>query len=91
MIEVSSGEYGEHNEKMVAAIENGRRKRWIPPDMKQIGEEPGNTKLLKSQKSYFHAELKAEYFKRGSTFWQQFRILFCRKIVQDYRNPVSSF
>ncbi|XP_026479510.1 ATP-binding cassette sub-family G member 4-like [Ctenocephalides felis] len=87
VIEVSSGEYGEHNERMVAAIENGRRKKWMPLDMELINEQQNKYISARSKERHFNEELKAEYFKRRTTFWQQFKILFCRKVLQDYRNP----
>lgn len=91
VIEVSSGEYGEHNERMVAAIENGRRKKWMPLDMELINEQQNKYISARSKERHFNEELKAEYFKRRTTFWQQFKILFCRKVLQDYRNPVNQF
>ncbi|XP_052754565.1 LOW QUALITY PROTEIN: ATP-binding cassette sub-family G member 1-like [Galleria mellonella] len=80
IIDVSSGEYGSHVNKMVAAIENGRSQKWrdyeVPDSSQELELEQLNSSGVETCKALKH----------GSTAWQQFRILLRRMMLQTVRN-----
>ncbi|CAH4037664.1 unnamed protein product [Pieris brassicae] len=80
IIEVSSGEYGSHVDKMVQGVENGRCQRWKSYAIEeyQYGEEEIeqlNTEVI--EKHNYHYE---------STGYQQFKVLARRMVLQTFRN-----
>lgn len=84
VIEVSSGEYGSHVDRMVTAVENGRCQRWREyavnepvVDLEELDIEQLNTGGVE--------KLNYQY---GSTGCQQFFILLRRMLLQTIRNTV---
>uniref|UniRef100_A0A1B6G7Z6 ABC transporter domain-containing protein n=1 Tax=Cuerna arida TaxID=1464854 RepID=A0A1B6G7Z6_9HEMI len=79
MIEVSSGEYGDHSERMMMAIDNGRCYRWNrtlrPPEV------PDD--IIKMSREELH-QLKHLY-SFDSSPWLQFQILMYRMMLQNWR------
>ncbi|KAL1117724.1 hypothetical protein AAG570_004039 [Ranatra chinensis] len=75
MIEVSSGEYGDHIERMVQAIDNGRCQRW---------------NQMKHPFILFEGELEFGEIKQmpdyGTSQWNQFLLLFSRMMIQAWRD-----
>ncbi|XP_063222401.1 ATP-binding cassette subfamily G member 4-like [Bacillus rossius redtenbacheri] len=91
VIEVSSGEYGDHTEKMVAAVDNGRCYSWkgiapSPPepelpscsaDIVSEGSETSCSELM---------DISNKTYNFDSSTWMQFRILVYRMMLQTWRN-----
>nr|ASS36029.1 ABCG1 [Samia ricini] len=79
ILDVSSGEYGPHAERMVAVIENGRCHRWrdyaLEANYEEMEIEQLNT-----------GGVEKHNYKHGSTPCQQFNILLKRMILQTIRN-----
>uniref|UniRef100_A0A8D9A3F0 ATP-binding cassette sub-family G member 1 n=1 Tax=Cacopsylla melanoneura TaxID=428564 RepID=A0A8D9A3F0_9HEMI len=80
MIEVSSGEYGNFNEKMMLSIDNGRIYRWnkqLPPSQQHSSKEH-----LIRRASQYDALTKGD---NDIDSWTQFSVLFLRMMLQMYR------
>ncbi|XP_012546360.2 ATP-binding cassette sub-family G member 1 [Bombyx mori] len=79
IIEVSSGEYGSHTERMVAAIENGKSEKWrdyaVVETLEEMEIEQLNT-----------GGVEKHNYKHGSTAFQQFFVLLKRMLLQTLRN-----
>lgn len=96
---MSSGEYGDHVEKMVAAVDNGRLEKWEPP-LEEGSEEQSlvrNKPIVHSVPAVSLLQLEPEpitarthQYKYRSTAWDQFRILMYRMMLQTWRNSVTS-
>lgn len=85
VIEVSSGEYGPHVDRMVSAVENGRNQRWknYANDATTSTWEEMEIEQLNSGGVEKHS------YKYGSTGWQQFGVLLKRMTLQTLRNKVN--
>nr|QAA95924.1 ATP-binding cassette sub-family G member 8 [Diaphorina citri] len=82
MIEVSSGEYGNFNEKMMLSIDNGRIYRWnkqLP-----LAQQHSDKEHLIKRPSQYDAVGKNVY-EFDSSAWTQFYVLFLRMMLQNYR------
>ncbi|CAH2107999.1 unnamed protein product [Euphydryas editha] len=79
IIEVSSGEYGSHTDKMVTAIDNGRSQRWrnyaIEDVYEDVDLEELNTGVIERHNYTYE-----------STPCQQFSVLLRRMFLQTFRN-----
>ncbi|XP_014274727.1 ATP-binding cassette subfamily G member 4 isoform X1 [Halyomorpha halys] len=75
IIDVSSGEYGNHHEKMVRAIDNGKKHRWSKK------EEP--PKLIRLDSGIEDIKEMPDY---GCSFLDQFTILLSRMSLQIWRD-----
>ncbi|KAM3958469.1 LOW QUALITY PROTEIN: ATP-binding cassette sub-family G member 1 [Aphomia sociella] len=80
IIEVSSGEYGPHTDKMVAAVENGRSQRW-----RDFATEPDSCQEVELE-TLNSGGVEKHNFKHGSTACQQFHVLLRRMLLQNIRN-----
>ncbi|CAH0581115.1 unnamed protein product [Chrysodeixis includens] len=84
IIEVSSGEYGSHVDRMVSAVENGRNHRWRTyaieegqsSEFQEMEIEQLNTGGCVDQHNYKH----------GCSACQQFLVLLKRMLLQTVRN-----
>ncbi|XP_014255565.1 ATP-binding cassette sub-family G member 4 isoform X2 [Cimex lectularius] len=77
ILEVSSGEYGYYVDKMSAAVENGRCRRWNRKNsIEQFNREMSDAELQQLKKS-------ADY---GCSTWAQFLIIISRMFLQFWRN-----
>lgn len=83
VIEVSSGEYGPHLDKMVAGVENGRCQRWRNFAEESVSFEEMELEQLNA------GGVEKHNFKHGSTACQQFYVLLRRMLLQTARNRVS--
>nr|CAD7400972.1 unnamed protein product [Timema poppensis] len=93
VIEVSSGEYGDHTEKMVAAVDNGRCYRWTStPSVPIHIDSPSCSDDIISESSdkpdFQHADISEKIYTFDSSTWVQFRILTYRMLLQSWRNPL---
>lgn len=97
VIEVSSGEYGDHIEKMVAAVDNGRLERWEPPpgDEPEVQTTSVNQPIINYDPTESLLELEPEpvmsrthQYKYTSSAWDQFKVLIYRMMLQHWRNSV---
>ncbi|KAG6445632.1 ATP-binding cassette sub-family G member 1 [Manduca sexta] len=79
IIEVSSGEYGPHTERMVAAIENGRYHGWREYAVEDTFQEMEIEQLNAGGVENYN-------LKHGSTPCQQFSVLLKRMLLQTVRN-----
>ncbi|XP_054261169.1 ATP-binding cassette subfamily G member 4-like [Macrosteles quadrilineatus] len=79
MIEVSSGEYGDHTERMMMAVDNGRCYRWN----QTLRVQDANVEEIKLSREELH-QLKHLY-DFDSSGWLQFRILMYRTFLQHWR------
>nr|WHB18096.1 ATP-binding cassette sub-family G [Dioryctria abietella] len=80
IIEVSSGEYGPHADRMVAAVENGRCQRWRTFAAPEVHVEEEELEQLNA------GGVENHNFKHGSTACQQFSVLLRRMLLQNFRN-----
>ncbi|XP_059051407.1 ATP-binding cassette sub-family G member 1-like [Achroia grisella] len=80
VIEVSSGEYGPHTDRMVTAIDNGRCQKW-----RQTEEEADHSQDMELEQLN-SGGVEKHNFKHGSTACQQFHILLRRMLLQTVRN-----
>ncbi|KAL4715556.1 hypothetical protein ACJJTC_009182 [Scirpophaga incertulas] len=80
IIEVSSGEYGPHADRMVAAVENGRNQHWRHYTTDEFAVEDLELEQLNSGGVENHS------YKHGSTACQQFLVLLRRMLLQTVRN-----
>nr|CAD7452776.1 unnamed protein product [Timema tahoe] len=92
VIEVSSGEYGDHTEKMVAAVDNGRCYRWSSTPSVPINiDSPSCSDDIISESSdkpdFQRADISEKIYTFDSSTWAQFRILTYRMLLQSWRNP----
>lgn len=83
VIEVSSGDYGYHVDKMVSAVENGRNQRWRDYAVKELTLEEMEIELLNT------GGVEKHNYKYGSTGLEQFVVLLKRMMLQTLRNRVS--
>ncbi|XP_068085349.1 ATP-binding cassette sub-family G member 4 isoform X2 [Anabrus simplex] len=83
IIEVSSGEYGDHIEKMVGAMENGVNYRWRlhPLEHEEMLQESENVKDCTPP-----LQGKSDQYDFDSSSWMQFRILVYRTLLQSWRD-----
>ncbi|XP_061730001.1 ATP-binding cassette sub-family G member 1-like isoform X1 [Cydia pomonella] len=78
VIEVSSGEYGSHVDRMVAAVENGRSQRWR--DYAVAASDRDDIEQLNA------GGVEEHNYTYGSTSTQQFCILLRRMLLQTFRD-----
>ncbi|XP_063531758.1 ATP-binding cassette sub-family G member 1-like [Cydia strobilella] len=78
VIEVSSGEYGTHVDRMVAAVENGRSQSWR--DYAVAASDRDDIEQLNA------GGVEEHNYTYGSTSTQQFCILLRRMLLQTFRN-----
>lgn len=83
IIDVSSGEYGPHTERMVAAVENGRCHRWRDYGLDENYEGDYTDMEIEQLNT---GGVEKHNYKHGSTPCQQFIILLKRMILQTIRN-----
>ncbi|EEB12071.1 ABC transporter, putative [Pediculus humanus corporis] len=78
IMEVSSGEYGNYIDKMVAAVDNGKIYKWMNPNGDKSEPLPTSrlTPIQNNKKDYNF----------DSSGWLQFRILFKRMLLQLLRD-----
>lgn len=95
---MSSGEYGDQIEKMVAAVDNGRLERWEPPpgDETEVQSSSIYQPIVKSEPAVSLIELEPDpvinrthQYKYTSSAWDQFKVLIYRMMLQHWRNSVS--
>ncbi|CAK1549244.1 unnamed protein product [Leptosia nina] len=79
IIDVSSGEYGSHSDKMISSIENGRCQKWRYYAVENCsqGEEIEQLNSGVIEKHNYHYE---------SSGYQQFKVLVRRMFLQTVRN-----
>ncbi|XP_061379738.1 ATP-binding cassette sub-family G member 1-like [Danaus plexippus] len=79
IIEVSSGEYGSHVDKMVTAVDNGRLQKWrqyaLEEERQEMEIEQLNTDVVENH-----------VYKYESSSCQQFYVLLKRMLLQTARN-----
>ncbi|XP_073949545.1 ATP-binding cassette sub-family G member 1-like [Choristoneura fumiferana] len=80
VIEVSSGEYGFHVDRMVAAVDNGRNQRWRDYAVEDLVEEEVEIEQLNA------GGVEEHCYKYGTTPCEQFCILLRRMLLQNVRN-----
>lgn len=87
VIEVSSGEYGNHVDNMVMAVENGRSHKWRDFVIDERVEDPDDMDIeqLNSGPPQEHQ------YKYYTSPIQQFFILLKRMLLQFTRNKVIDF
>nr|CAD7452726.1 unnamed protein product [Timema tahoe] len=84
MLEVSSGEYGNHIEKMVNAVDNGRCYRW---EDKDASSQTLGLPLHGQQEFESHQDCKNNIiYNLNISTWEQFQILAYRMFLQSWRN-----
>ncbi|XP_028163841.1 ATP-binding cassette sub-family G member 1 isoform X2 [Ostrinia furnacalis] len=81
IIEVSSGEYGPHADRMVAAVENGRCQRWRDFAADEVVFEDLELEQLNAG-----GVVEKHSYKHGSTACEQFLVLLRRMLLQTVRN-----
>ncbi|KAL0831044.1 hypothetical protein ABMA28_001927 [Loxostege sticticalis] len=81
IIEVSSGEYGPHADRMVAAVENGRCQRWRDYAADEVVYEDLELEQLNAG-----GVVEKHSYKHGSTACEQFLVLLRRMLLQTVRN-----
>lgn len=85
VIDVSSGEYGPHAERMVAAVENGRCHRWREYGLEEVCDSDYDEMEIEQLNT---GGVEKHNYKHGSTPCQQFIILLKRMVLQTIRNKV---
>ncbi|XP_075974130.1 ATP-binding cassette sub-family G member 1-like [Anticarsia gemmatalis] len=80
IIEVSSGEYGSHADRMVSAIENGKNQSWRTFDMEESELQEMEIEQLNT------GGVEKHNFKHGCSSCQQFVVLLKRMLLQTVRN-----
>ncbi|XP_026315498.1 ATP-binding cassette sub-family G member 1 [Hyposmocoma kahamanoa] len=80
VIEVSCGEYGNHVDRMVSAVENGKNQKWKDYAVKELTLEEMEIELLNT------GGVEKHNYKYGSTGFQQFMVLLKRMTLQTLRN-----
>nr|CAD7586375.1 unnamed protein product [Timema genevievae] len=83
MLEVSSGEYGNHIEKMVNAVDNGRCYRW---EDKDASSQTLGLPLHGQQEFESRQDYKNNIYNLNISTWKQFQILAYRMFLQSWRN-----
>ncbi|KAJ0175546.1 hypothetical protein K1T71_008705 [Dendrolimus kikuchii] len=81
IIEVSSGEYGQHVDTMVAAVENGKCQRWRDYAADKV-QQFQNMEIEQLNTG----GVESHNYKHGSTSCQQFYVLMKRMLLQTVRN-----
>ncbi|GBP31659.1 ATP-binding cassette sub-family G member 1 [Eumeta japonica] len=86
VIEVSSGEYGPHLDRMVAAIDNGRCQRWR--DVPGVGTAAADLEIeqLNADETKTDDAPSKHTYKYRSSGVQQFCIILRRMMLQGARN-----
>ncbi|KAJ8721694.1 hypothetical protein PYW07_002469 [Mythimna separata] len=84
IIEVSSGEYGSHVDRMVSAVENGKNQRWrtYAIEESQAGEPFEEMEIEQLNAG----GVEKHNYKHGCTSCQQFTVLLKRMLLQTVRN-----
>uniref|UniRef100_A0A2A4JW89 ABC transporter domain-containing protein n=1 Tax=Heliothis virescens TaxID=7102 RepID=A0A2A4JW89_HELVI len=84
IIEVSSGEYGSHVDRMVSAVENGKNQRWRTYAIEdvQVGEPIEEMEIEQLNAG----GVEKHNYKHGCTACQQFIVLLKRMLLQTVRN-----
>lgn len=85
MIEVCSGDYGDHLDKMVSAIDNGRNTSYTKKGEVELEAVPLDGDITYDTTD----EVKENIYKFDASTWTQFRILLCRMWLQMWRDKVS--
>ncbi|CAB3223952.1 unnamed protein product [Arctia plantaginis] len=80
IIEVSSGEYGSHVDRMVSAIENGKNQRW-----RTYAVEERTLQEMEIEQLNSGGYEKLNY-RHGCSTYQQFAVLLKRMLLQTFRN-----
>lgn len=83
VIEVSSGEYGLHVDRMVSAIENGKNQRW-----RTYAVEESTLQEMEIEQLNSGGYEKLNY-RHGCSTYQQFLVLLKRMLLQTFRNKVK--
>ncbi|XP_065221841.1 ATP-binding cassette subfamily G member 4-like isoform X2 [Planococcus citri] len=85
VIEVVNREYGDHNESMVKAIENGRLYRWN--DVVSCHKSANyNKDNLKPSTEFLNDNLSKHEYDFKCSGWLQFNILLRRMLLQTWRD-----
>ncbi|ALC39759.1 CG4822 [Drosophila busckii] len=87
IIEVACHEYGDHHNRMVEAVGNGRVSRWTPAAV----SSPGNSETTSGASSYyeieqFGLELDLSLLTPKSSWWAQYKLLLMRMLLQMWRD-----
>ncbi|XP_021201263.3 ATP-binding cassette sub-family G member 1 [Helicoverpa armigera] len=84
IIEVSSGEYGSHVDRMVSAVENGKNQRWRTYAIEDVqAGEPIEEMEIEQLNA---GGVEKHNYKHGCSACQQFVILLKRMLLQTVRN-----
>ncbi|CAD7079016.1 unnamed protein product [Hermetia illucens] len=93
IIEVVSHEYGtEYNEKMVAAVDNGKSFSWCPHSHHEDTEDSKGSSLLAHSHheghtiEQFEEEIDIKQLKSKSSWIQQFAVLLRRMLLEMWRD-----
>ncbi|CAH0702594.1 unnamed protein product [Spodoptera exigua] len=84
IIEVSSGEYGSHVDKMVSAVENGKNQRWRTYAIEE--SPPGELFEEMEIEQLNTGGIEKHNYKHGCSACQQFIVLLKRMLLQTVRN-----
>lgn len=87
VIEVSSGEYGPHVDRMMSAIDNGRNQKWRDYTSDAIQATTSDELEIEQLNT---GGVEKHGYKYGSTACQQFGVLLKRMTLQTLRNRVRS-
>lgn len=97
VIEVVSHEYGtEYNEKMVAAVDNGKSFSWCPHSHHEDTEDSKGSSLLAHSHheghmiEQFEEEIDIKQLKSKSSWIQQFAVLLRRMLLEMWRDTVNA-
>ncbi|EDW11002.1 ATP-binding cassette sub-family G member 4 [Drosophila mojavensis] len=91
IIEVACNEYGNnYHERMVAAVNNGRVGRWVPPVVNGK-DTPTKSDTTSGASSYydmeqFEEEINPKLLISKSTWWMQYKLLLSRMMLQMWRD-----
>lgn len=80
IIEVATGEYGAHEDRMVSAIENGRNQVWRTYAMEDCMPQEVEIEQLNT------GGIENHNYKHGCSPYQQFLVLLKRMMLQTIRN-----
>ncbi|VVC91574.1 unnamed protein product [Leptidea sinapis] len=82
IIEVSSGEYGSHLDRMVAAVENGRCQRWRDYGLEMENSGCGELDIEQLNSGV----ISSHTYEYESSGYEQFSVLVKRMALQTFRN-----